>query len=101
MRVYPSLGTDLDYTHLQNHDNEPNITHLEEIQREQSIAPLSYTRVAPPGIGGEGGPGTYWVPVAFTLSLLAIIKFNKTGFISTDLRTYRWCVIITTMSFPA
>lgn len=47
----------------QNHDNEPNITHLEEIRREQLIAPLSYTRTAPPGIGGEQGPGTYWVPV--------------------------------------
>ncbi|PCH45020.1 Metallo-dependent phosphatase [Wolfiporia cocos MD-104 SS10] len=46
-----------------NHDNEPNITHLEEIKREQLVAPLSYTRTAPPGIGGEEGPGTYWVPV--------------------------------------
>ncbi|KII84523.1 hypothetical protein PLICRDRAFT_351516 [Plicaturopsis crispa FD-325 SS-3] len=46
-----------------NHDNEPNITHLEEIRREQRDAPLSYTRTAPPGIGGEEGPGTYWVPV--------------------------------------
>ncbi|OCH87059.1 Metallo-dependent phosphatase [Obba rivulosa] len=46
-----------------NHDNEPNITHLEEIRREQLVAPLSYTRTAPPGIGGEEGPGTYWVPV--------------------------------------
>ncbi|KAI0937665.1 hypothetical protein AcV7_003638 [Taiwanofungus camphoratus] len=46
-----------------NHDNEPNITHLEEIKREQLVAPLSYTREAPPGIGGEEGPGTYWVPV--------------------------------------
>lgn len=50
----------------QNHDNEPNITHLEEILREQRVAPLSYTRVAPPGIGGEDGPGTYWVPVSAT-----------------------------------
>ncbi|KAH9939180.1 Metallo-dependent phosphatase [Amylocystis lapponica] len=46
-----------------NHDNEPNITHLEEIIREQLVAPLSYTRIAPPGVGGEDGPGTYWVPV--------------------------------------
>ena len=45
------------------HDNEPNITHLAEIRREQLIAPLSYTRVAPPGVGGPEGPGTYWVPV--------------------------------------
>ncbi|EPQ53523.1 Metallo-dependent phosphatase [Gloeophyllum trabeum ATCC 11539] len=46
-----------------NHDNEPNITHYEEIIREQEVAPLSYTRLAPPGVGGYGGPGNYWVPV--------------------------------------
>jgi len=46
-----------------NHDNQKNITHLEEIQHEQLVSPLSYTRVAPPGIGGDGGEGTYWVPV--------------------------------------
>ncbi|EIM80979.1 Metallo-dependent phosphatase [Stereum hirsutum FP-91666 SS1] len=48
-----------------NHDNQVNITHLAEIKRELSIAPLSYTRVAPNGVGGdpEMGPGTYWVPV--------------------------------------
>ncbi|KIP09789.1 hypothetical protein PHLGIDRAFT_126087 [Phlebiopsis gigantea 11061_1 CR5-6] len=50
-----------------NHDNEPNITHLEEIQRELKYAPLSYTRIAPASIsggsGGKYGPGTYWVPV--------------------------------------
>ncbi|KAG2750503.1 Metallo-dependent phosphatase [Suillus brevipes Sb2] len=46
-----------------NHDNQRNITHLEEIQREQLDSYLSYTRTAPPGIGGEGGEGTYWVPV--------------------------------------
>ncbi|KDQ60405.1 hypothetical protein JAAARDRAFT_605439 [Jaapia argillacea MUCL 33604] len=46
-----------------NHDNQANISHFEEIQREQSVAPLSYTRFAPPGIGGEGGPGNYWVPI--------------------------------------
>lgn len=46
-----------------NHDNEPNITHLEEIRREQLDSHLSYTRTAPPGIGGEGGEGNYWVPV--------------------------------------
>lgn len=37
---------------------------MEEIKREQLVAPLSYTREAPPGIGGEEGPGTYWVPVS-------------------------------------
>ncbi|KAF8877196.1 hypothetical protein BD779DRAFT_1558559 [Infundibulicybe gibba] len=46
-----------------NHDNQANITHLEEIMREQQVSPLSYTRIAPPGVGGEGGPGNYWVPV--------------------------------------
>ncbi|KAI0646140.1 Metallo-dependent phosphatase [Trametes meyenii] len=47
-----------------NHDNEPNITHAEEIRREQLVAPLSYTREAPSWANGDGyGPGTYWVPV--------------------------------------
>ncbi|KAF8485671.1 Metallo-dependent phosphatase [Gautieria morchelliformis] len=46
-----------------NHDNNVNITHLAEIEREQLVAPLSYTRVAPQGVGGEGGPGNYWVPI--------------------------------------
>ncbi|KAL6299418.1 Metallo-dependent phosphatase [Sparassis latifolia] len=46
-----------------NHDNEPNITHREEILREEQVAPLSYTRLAPPGVGGPNGPGNYWVPV--------------------------------------
>ncbi|KAF8877188.1 hypothetical protein BD779DRAFT_1558550 [Infundibulicybe gibba] len=36
-----------------NHDNQANITHLEEIMREQQVAPLSYTRIAPPGVGGN------------------------------------------------
>ncbi|KAJ3561375.1 hypothetical protein NP233_g10228 [Leucocoprinus birnbaumii] len=45
-----------------NHDNQPNITHAEEIARELKVAPLSYTRTAPAGVGGEGGPGNYWVP---------------------------------------
>ncbi|KAI1798381.1 Metallo-dependent phosphatase [Ganoderma leucocontextum] len=47
-----------------NHDNEPNITHAEEIRRELRVAPLSYTRFAPSWANGQGyGPGTYWVPV--------------------------------------
>ncbi|KAK7683089.1 hypothetical protein QCA50_013762 [Cerrena zonata] len=46
-----------------NHDNQANISHIEEIRREQLVAPLSYTRTAPPGIGGQNGPGTYWIPV--------------------------------------
>jgi len=44
-----------------NHDNQVNITHLEEIQRELSHTTLSYTRIFPSG--GEYAPGTYWVPV--------------------------------------
>ncbi|KAJ6483253.1 Metallo-dependent phosphatase [Mycena sanguinolenta] len=52
-----------------NHDNQVNITHLQEIQREQEIAPsLCYTRAAPPGVGGAGGPGNYWVPIYDTLT---------------------------------
>ncbi|KAG6902121.1 hypothetical protein C0995_004067 [Termitomyces sp. Mi166 len=46
-----------------NHDNQANISHAEEILREQKVAPLSYTRMAPVGVGGVGGPGNYWVPV--------------------------------------
>ncbi|KAI6096160.1 Metallo-dependent phosphatase [Pisolithus croceorrhizus] len=46
-----------------NHDNQVNITHIEEIERETSITPFSYTRRSPPGVGGVGGPGNYWVPV--------------------------------------
>ncbi|KAG8970588.1 hypothetical protein FRC05_000524 [Tulasnella sp. 425] len=46
-----------------NHDNHPNITHLQEIEREQLVAPTSYTRRAPKGVGGPGGEGNYWVPV--------------------------------------
>ncbi|CAL1709282.1 unnamed protein product [Somion occarium] len=46
-----------------NHDNQANISHIEEIYREQRVAPLSYTRTAPSGIGGQNGPGTYWIPV--------------------------------------
>ncbi|PPR03650.1 hypothetical protein CVT24_007764 [Panaeolus cyanescens] len=62
-----------------NHDNQPNITHLEETQREQLVAPLSYTRVAPNGVGGAGGPGNYWVPVYRN----ANGDFSKTGGFST------------------
>lgn len=51
-----------------NHDNQANITHLEEIKRELLVAPNSYTRLAPPGVGGEEGPGNYWVPVYTTAS---------------------------------
>ncbi|KAH7904986.1 Metallo-dependent phosphatase [Hygrophoropsis aurantiaca] len=46
-----------------NHDSHTNISHLEEIQRELLVAPTSYTRAAPDGVGGDGGPGNYWVPV--------------------------------------
>lgn len=50
-------------SHVKNHDNQVNITHKEEITRETSQAPLSYTRCSPAGVGGIGGPGNYWVPV--------------------------------------
>ncbi|KAH7105234.1 Metallo-dependent phosphatase [Auriculariales sp. MPI-PUGE-AT-0066] len=46
-----------------NHDNQINITHMAEIERERKVAPLSYTRAAPKGVGGEQGPGNYWVPI--------------------------------------
>jgi hypothetical protein len=49
---------------LQNHDNQANITHEEEILHEQKVAPFSYTRMAPKGVGGFEGPGNYWVPVS-------------------------------------
>ncbi|KAG9307965.1 Metallo-dependent phosphatase [Chiua virens] len=46
-----------------NHDSDINITRADEIAREIEISPLSYTRFSPPGVGGAGGPGNYWVPV--------------------------------------
>ncbi|KAG8216059.1 Metallo-dependent phosphatase-like protein [Butyriboletus roseoflavus] len=46
-----------------NHDSHINITRAEEIARETAISPRSYTRLSPPGVGGAGGPGNYWVPV--------------------------------------
>lgn len=39
---------------------------MQEILREQLVAPLSYTRLAPPGVGGLEGPGNYWIPVSIT-----------------------------------
>lgn len=46
----------------QNHDNNPNITHMAEFLREKQVSPrLSYTRILPSG--GIYGPGNYWVPV--------------------------------------
>lgn len=47
----------------QNHDSHINITRADEIARETAISHLSYTRFSPPGVGGAGGPGNYWVPV--------------------------------------
>ncbi|KAF9224759.1 Metallo-dependent phosphatase [Gyrodon lividus] len=46
-----------------NHDTQINITRAEEIVRETSVSPHSYTRFSPPGVGGVGGPANYWVPV--------------------------------------
>ena len=57
----------------QNHDNQPNISHFMEIQRETLVAPNSYTRPAPQGVGGEGGQGNYWVPVR-TISTVSLLS---------------------------
>ncbi|KAG6809314.1 hypothetical protein H0H92_000726 [Tricholoma furcatifolium] len=66
-----------------NHDNQANISHYEEILREQKVAPLSYTRLAPPGVGGFGGPGNYWVPVynkkTDTVPVLILWFFDSRG----------------------
>ncbi|KAJ4482613.1 Metallo-dependent phosphatase-like protein [Lentinula aciculospora] len=60
-----------------NHDNQKNITHLQEIIREQQVAPLSYTRVAPMGVGGVEGPGNYWVPVYEKASGMSHLLFHQ------------------------
>lgn len=44
------------------------------------MAPLSYTRPAPPGIGGQGGPGNYWVPVSFVIFFSLAHKLSTTPF---------------------
>ncbi|KIJ99308.1 hypothetical protein K443DRAFT_624447 [Laccaria amethystina LaAM-08-1] len=71
-----------------NHDNQVNITHLEEIEREQKIAPLSYTRTAPAGVGGTEGPGNYWVPVYRHFwdraPILILWFFDSRGGVSTN-----------------
>ncbi|TEB31884.1 Metallo-dependent phosphatase [Coprinellus micaceus] len=59
---FNAAGVPFSTTHG-NHDNQKNITHQEEILREQQVAPLSYTRLAPNGVGGQDGPGNYWVPI--------------------------------------
>jgi hypothetical protein len=46
-----------------NHDNQANISHLAEMEREVKVAPLSYSRRSPLGVGGVGGEANYWVPV--------------------------------------
>ncbi|KZT33791.1 Metallo-dependent phosphatase [Sistotremastrum suecicum HHB10207 ss-3] len=48
-----------------NHDNQVNISHIEELQHEVQVAPQSYTRASPSGVGGKGGPANYWVPIYF------------------------------------
>lgn len=71
-----------------NHDNQINITHILELQREVQIAPLSYTRSAPPGVGGPGGPATYWVPIYTSHSAraprLLLWFFDSQGGLKTD-----------------
>jgi hypothetical protein len=47
-----------------NHDNQANISHLDELLREQQVAKCcSWTRRSPIGVGGQGGEGNYWVPI--------------------------------------
>jgi hypothetical protein len=58
--LYYNLISDV----FQNHDNQANITHAEEISYMQKVSPLTYTRAAPDGVGGFGGEGNYWVPVS-------------------------------------
>ncbi|KIM42428.1 hypothetical protein M413DRAFT_18672 [Hebeloma cylindrosporum] len=64
-----------------NHDNQVNITHAEEIQREQEVSPFSYTRAAPQGVGGDLGPGNYWVPRSYIDSapVLVLWFFDSRG----------------------
>lgn len=45
-----------------NHDNQANITHLEQIKHIQKIAPLAYTKACGT-CGGEGGEANYYVPI--------------------------------------
>ena len=73
---------------VQNHDNDVNITHVEEIRREQLISPLSYTRLAPPGVGGQGGEGNYWVPVNAERSVISL-ELTPIHFRSTPRRLVR------------
>ncbi|PWN25593.1 Metallo-dependent phosphatase [Jaminaea rosea] len=48
-----------------NHGNDKYSTHLSISQYEHAVAgPLSYTRQAPPGVGGgDVGTDNYWVPI--------------------------------------
>ena len=58
-------GRFLSLTHgFQKYDNQAHITHLEELKRELQVAPNTYTRSAPLGIGGslEAGPGATGYP---------------------------------------
>lgn len=71
-----------------NHDNQPNITHAAEIERELSIAPTqSFTRIGDADVGGVGGPGNYWVPVYLHESdptpILVLWFFDSRGGFST------------------
>ncbi|KAJ7059503.1 Metallo-dependent phosphatase-like protein [Mycena amicta] len=74
-----------------NHDNHVNITHMDEILREQLIAPLSYTRAAPLGVGGSDattGAGNYWVPIYATSydsgPTLILWFFDSRGGVASD-----------------
>ena len=48
----------------QNHDNQANVTHTQEIEYMKKVSRFTYTRAAPSGVGGFGGEGNYWVPVS-------------------------------------
>lgn len=45
-----------------NHDNQANITHLDQIKHIQKIAPLAYTKACGT-CGGEGGEANYYLPI--------------------------------------
>ncbi|KAF8157064.1 Metallo-dependent phosphatase-like protein [Crassisporium funariophilum] len=91
MRPVIEANTPFSSTHG-NHDNQPNISHLDEIERENSLSSLSYTRQAPSGIGGAGGPGNYWVPVSKLAEPSLILWFfdSRGGFDSNNERLPDW-----------
>ena len=45
-----------------NHDNQANISHIEELNRIKSLTPLAYIETCA-SCGGAGGEANYFVPV--------------------------------------